>query len=117
MVKQMINHVGIARNSERFIRQSADEDPEISHLVTDFLGDSKNLMRVSGNLSFCTPLSSQNLSDHQDVLQTQFGQQLNEILVGHRLKKGDTVFYSLRYKTKGNSCSYLMQYVGHDGTC
>ena len=115
VVKQMVNLVSIARNSERFLRQKALDDPEIADLVGDFLGNSKNLVKVSENIFLYSPLSSHGLRQHNELLQRHFGEGTDEILISFRLKK-EVVCHSELYSRKGDLCSYLVQYDSGHGT-
>ena len=116
VIKQMVDFVAVSRNSERFLRQKSKEDPAIADLVSDFLGDTKNLIKVGDNMFLYSPLTERGLQQYQELIRGEFGEDSANISISFRLKKGQVVYHSELYSRKGGSCSYLVQYNTDCGT-
>ena len=112
----MVDFVAVSRNSERFLRQKSKEDPAIADLVSDFLGDTKNLIKVGDNMFLYSPLTERGLQQYQELIRGEFGEDSANISISFRLKKGQVVYHSELYSRKGGSCSYLVQYNTDCGT-
>ena len=110
----MVEKLGVSQNYKQYVSKNCQDNEHVKTMAKSLLGETSHTRVAEDKVFLHEPMVLKKLEPFSATLTARFGgTAASDYLVSYRMRKENITYHSTMYLRKGNSCSYIIQWLEH----